>query len=150
VTDQQRACLDRIARWGREGTPLGGAELRLATCEAVGAALAQLDRLKARRARLLQYVVNAKLKLDDLTMAYRNDCAALRDQIDRLKAELDAVKTRLAVISGSQDRPIAIDGVTYRWVGFFDSGYKLAVMDSDGISHVLIRDTIDGPWRRRF
>ncbi len=45
-------------------------------------------------------------------------------------------------------KTIVLDGVTYRVVGYLDSGYMLAVTDPNGVNRVLIRDTLDGPWRR--
>ncbi len=43
---------------------------------------------------------------------------------------------------------ITIDGITYRICGCLDNGFKLAVMDdATGIGRILVRDTLDGPWR---
>jgi hypothetical protein len=48
------------------------------------------------------------------------------------------------------ERYIIIDGIAHRVVGYLDDGYMLAVMnDTTGIGRVLIRDTLDGPWRLR-
>ncbi len=45
------------------------------------------------------------------------------------------------------ERMIEVGGVNYRWCGFLDGGLKIHVEDSDGVGRVLIRDTLDGPWR---
>ncbi len=43
---------------------------------------------------------------------------------------------------------IVLDGVSYHVVGYLDGGHKLAVADPNGVNRILIRDTLDGPWRR--
>ncbi len=43
---------------------------------------------------------------------------------------------------------ITIDGIAYRICGYLDFPLLLAVMDDErDIGHLLVRDTLEGPWR---
>jgi uncharacterized small protein (DUF1192 family) len=53
---------------------------------------AELAAAKQEHARLLQHATDSKLRLDDRTMAHRNEVSALLARIDRLRAELAATK----------------------------------------------------------